>query len=87
LVNGYTGQRPVNSLFFQDNLVKLAPQRLNKPIWILMKKEIMGGSGISWTICKSFAPHSRQITTLAPYHSDFYLLDAVPYVQPTVLKH
>jgi len=29
-----------------------------------MKQEMMGGSGsdISWTICKSSAPHSRQIT-------------------------
>ena len=30
-----------------------------------------GGSGISWTICKSFAPHSRQITTTVPHHSVF----------------
>ena len=30
-----------------------------------------GGSGISWTICKSFAPHSRQITTSVPHHSVF----------------
>jgi len=28
----------------------------------------MGGSGISWTICKSFAPCSRQITTPVPQH-------------------
>jgi len=30
---------------------------------------MMGGSGISWTMCKSFAPHSRHITTPVP-HSD-----------------
>jgi len=30
------------------------------------------GSGISWTVCKSFAPRSRQITTPAPNHSSFY---------------
>jgi len=30
-----------------------------------------GGSGISWTICKSFALCSRQITTPAPHHSIF----------------
>ena len=29
------------------------------------------GSGISWTICKLFAPRSRQITTPAPHHSIF----------------
>ena len=32
-------------------------------------KRWWGGSGISWTICKSFAPHSRQITTPLPHHS------------------
>jgi len=32
--------------------------------------------------CKS-APHSRQITTPAPHHSDFYKLDALPATQPT----
>jgi len=25
-----------------------------------MKQEMMGGSGISWNVRKSFAPHSRQ---------------------------
>jgi len=33
-----------------------------EPFWILMKQEMVGGSGMSWTICKSYAPHSRQIT-------------------------
>jgi len=36
-----------------------------------MKQEMMGGSGIRWTICKSFAPCSRQITTPAPHHLVF----------------
>ena len=31
----------------------------------------MGGSGISWTICKQFAPRSRQITTPTLHHSIF----------------
>jgi len=39
-----------------------------------MKHEMWGGSGISWTICKSFAPRSRQITTPATHHSIFYSL-------------
>jgi len=30
---------------------------------MLMKQEMVGGSGISWTICRSFAPRSRQTTT------------------------
>jgi len=29
------------------------------------------GSGISWTICKQSAPHSRQITAPTPHHSIF----------------
>ena len=29
------------------------------------------GSGISWTICKQSAPHSRQITIPTPHHSIF----------------
>ena len=57
-----------------------------KPIWILLKQEIMSGSGISWAICKS-APHSRQITMPAPRHSVFYRPDALPAAQPSVSKH
>jgi len=61
-----------NGLFFQDNL--------DKPFWILMKQEIMGVSGISWTICKSFAPQSRQITTPVPHHSVF--IGQMPFLPP-----
>jgi len=32
---------------------------------------ILGGSGISWTICKQSAPRSRQITTPTPHYSFF----------------
>jgi len=32
-------------------------------------KRWWGGSGVSWTICKSFAPCSRQITTRVPHQS------------------
>ena len=31
----------------------------------------LGCSGISWTICKQFAPRFRQITTPTPHHSVF----------------
>ena len=57
-----------------------------KPIWILLKQEIVIGSGISWAICKS-APRSRQITTSALHHSVFYRPDALPAAQPTVSTH
>jgi len=39
-----------------------------------MMQEMMGfwdGSGISWTICKQSAPHSRQITTPTSHHPTF----------------
>jgi len=42
-----------------------AGTRKAKTFWILMKQEMM----ISRTICKSFAPCSRQIATPAPYQS------------------
>jgi len=63
-----------------------AGTRKVKPVWILLKQEIVCGSGISWAICKS-APHSRQVTTPAPHHSVFYRPDALPATQPTVSKH
>ena len=62
-----------------------AGTRKVKPIWILLKHEIVSGSGISWAICKS-APLSRQITMPAPHHSVFYRPDALPAAQPTVSK-
>ena len=45
------------------------------------------GSGISWIICKSFAPYSRQITMPSPHRSILYRLDTLPDIQPTVSKH
>jgi len=63
-----------------------AGTRKVKPVWILLKQEIVSGSGISWATCKS-APRSRHITTPAPYHSIFYRPDALPAAQPTASKH
>jgi len=57
-----------------------------KPIWILLKQEVVSGSGISWAICKS-APRSRQITVPARHHSVIYRPDALPAVQPSTSKH
>ena len=67
-------------------LPRWAGTRKVKPMWVLLKQETVSGSGISWAICKS-APRSRQITTPAPHHSDFYRLDALPDAQPTASKH
>jgi len=74
-----------NGLFARTTWVSW--HQKGKPFCILLKQEMMGGSGISWTICKSFAPHSRQITTPVPHHSIFYGPDALPDAQPTVSKH
>jgi len=43
--------------FFQDNLGKPAPE--TQTTLDLLRR--WGGSGISWTICKSYAPCCRQI--------------------------
>jgi len=32
-----------------------------------MKKEMTGSNGISWTVCKSFTPHSGQMP--APHYA------------------
>jgi len=38
------------------------------------------GSGISWTICKQYAPRSRQITTRTPRQSIF--IGRMPFLPP-----
>ena len=63
-----------------------ASTRKVQSTWILLKQETVGGSGISWAICKS-APRFRRITTPAPHHSVFYRPDALPAAQPTASKH
>ena len=71
---------PFNGLF-QYNLGKHAPE--DKPFWILLEQEMMGcpgGDGISWTICKSFAARSRQITMSVPHHSVF--TSQMPFLLP-----
>ena len=71
---------PVQRPFFRDYTGERVPENV-KPMWILLKQETVSGSGISWDICKS-APHSRQITTPAPYHLVF-LQAGCPSCRPT----
>jgi len=66
---------------FFPGLPGWAGTRKVKPIWILMKQETVSGSGISWDICTS-APHSRQITMLAP-HNSVFLQAECPSCRPT----
>jgi len=75
----HTHTHPFNSPF--PGLPGWAGTRKVKPIWILLKQEIVSGSGISWAICKS-TPCSSQITMPAPHHSVFYRPDALPVAQP-----
>ena len=57
-----------------------AATRKVKPVWILLKQKTVGGSGISWAICKS-APRSRQTTTPAPHHS-YVFTGRMPFLPP-----
>jgi len=51
-----------------------------------MKQEMMGGSGIRWSICKSFALCSRKIIMPAPI-TEFYGPDALPAAKSTVSEY
>jgi len=56
-MSSLTDRHPFNSIFFQDSLGKLAPERLNKSGFNEARDDwVAGGNGISWTICKSLAP-------------------------------
>jgi len=61
-------------------LPRWAGTRKVKPIWILLKQELVSDIGISWAICKS-ASHSRQKTTPAPHPS--FLHAGCPSCRPT----
>jgi len=59
-----------------------------KPIWILLKQETVGGSGISWAmmqVCTSLKTDNH--TSTPPLIYVFYRPDALPAAQPTASKH
>jgi len=63
---------PFNGLFSRTTWV--SRYQKNKTSLDLKRQKITefsDGSGISWTICKQSAPHSRQITMPTPHHSVF----------------
>jgi len=63
----------------QDNLAKLAPERLNQSGFNEARDDAMtAASAEPEPYAKSFAPHSRQITMPAPHHLIFYMPDALP---------
>ena len=61
-------------------LPERAGTRKVKPIWMLLKRQTVGGSGIIWAIRKS-APCSRPITTPAPHHSVIFTV-RMPFPPP-----
>jgi len=74
-----------NSLLFEDNLGKAAPER--NPFWILLAQEMMGWQ---WhqldhmqIICTSL--QTDNLTGTSPL--SFYSPDALPATQPTASKH
>ena len=75
-----------NGLFSRTTWVLAGTRKVNHSGFYWSKRR-QSVSGISWTICQSFAPHSRQITMPVPHHSIFYGPNALPGAQPTVSKH
>jgi len=74
------------SAFFPGKPGQVSTKKVNHSAFYGSKRR-WGGSGINWTICKSFAPRPRQITTPVPHHSVFYRPDNLPAAQPTAAKH
>jgi len=66
---------PFNDLFSRTT----SARKVNHSGFYWSKRR-WSGSAISWTICKSFAPHSRQITTPVPHHSVF--TGGTPFLPP-----
>ena len=63
---------PFNGLF--SSTIEISRHQRNKNSLYLKEArddEVLGCSGISWTICKQSAPRSRQITTATPQNSIF----------------
>ena len=68
---------PKQQRFKHKRRFSQASTRKAEPFWILLKQKMIGGSGTSWTIYKSFTPCCRQITMPLPHHLCFYRPDAL----------
>jgi len=75
--------QPFNNLFSRTTWVSWY-QKSKNSVDLNEARADGDGSGISWTICKQFASHSRQTTTPTPNHSILHRPDALPDAQPTV---
>jgi len=69
---------PFNGLFYRTTWVS-GNKKINHS-GFYWSERWWGSSGISWTICKSFAAHTRQITTPVPHHSVF--TGRMPFLLP-----
>jgi len=69
---------PFNGLFYRTTWV--AGTRKVNHSGFCWSKRWWGGSGISWTICKSYAPRSRQMTMPVPHHTVF--TGQMPFLPP-----
>jgi len=78
-----THTHPFNGPF--SGTTRVSRYQKRKPIWILLKQEIVSGSDISWAICKS-APRSRQIAMPVPHHSSFFT-GGMPFRLPNQQCH
>jgi len=64
-----TALHPFNGLFSRTTWYQRG--KTNLDVNKARDDGILGCSGISWTICKPSAPHSRQMTTPTPHQSIF----------------
>jgi len=62
----YITTHPFNGLFSRKTWVSWRQKGNHSGFY--WSNRWWGGSGISWTICKSFVPRSRQITMPVPHH-------------------
>ena len=68
----YKHAHPFNGPFSRTTWVSRCQKGKTSLDWNEAKMTGFGDdSGISWTICKQFAPSPRQITTSTPHHSIF----------------
>jgi len=74
---------PLSGLFLIVHLVLVVSDQL---YLLNILKRWWGGSAISWTICRSSAPRSRQITTPALYYSNFLQASCSSWYQASHVK-
>ena len=77
----YTTKKHINNNHVQQT--RFTASFPGQPGWagFSWSKRRLDDSRISWTICKSFAPGSRQTIKVAPHHFTCHMLFLMPYQQ------